>query len=738
MGDRYTTLKTWLGAIRFVPEWWGCPHAVGKQSISVPDDFFGINIASASDAACDDYVLSCLDELDIQAVRLTLSPDALSAHGFRFIDRLIAQGLDIMLCLVPATADAESMDVDADVADRWREFVQPVWTRCNGKVSGIEIGSTTNRRRWSGFNYERYRRAWQIAREVCVAGKTLLAGPNVSDFEPFHNVGLLKMMGRRPADIHTDNLFVERVVEPEAYDHRVAGRVFTHVLKLNLVKKAWILRSISQRFGCRRTYCTYACWDAGRAQRLHSRSTAKKADYLVRYLVIAAASAALDRVYWGPLIGFRDCLIDDGSGAYPPDERVSRYENVIWDPANYTREPGYEALAYLVSHLKGALLIRGCVGADGISEFDFKCRDGECVRIAWTRDRQVALLEKRYTQAFLDEARIFDCLGRLITRPLHVLCERPIYFVLPDSALLGDGGGATAMSPGGWGTQRLFAPYCADQECVPLDLTGWRGALMVKHASTFVSVMPDFTPESLESAPGREILRDSRNLVWSAEMKNYGEVVVKKIRVSGVKRLSYRFRASKARRQWNNAVEMSRRGVETPEPIAFLESKQQPGTDISYYVCRHIAEAWSAREAFRAFREGASGFRGYSRDDIYNAIAGFLRRTHRLKVYHRDLSAGNLLMRSDGQGDFELFLIDVGRSRVHRRRLRRYERVADLVRLCHPMDEENRDCMLEHYARHTGTTCTGVWRLAFRIYDWKQSLKGKIRNLKQISNGKSG
>ena len=56
----------------------------------MPPDFIGVNVASAEDPACDDFVAECLRELEIKLVRLTYSPSAEGTYTERFLDRLVA------------------------------------------------------------------------------------------------------------------------------------------------------------------------------------------------------------------------------------------------------------------------------------------------------------------------------------------------------------------------------------------------------------------------------------------------------------------------------------------------------------------------------------------------------------------------------------------------------------------------------------------------------------------------
>ena len=129
------------------------------------------------------------------------------------------------------------------------------------------------------------------------------------------------------------------------------GRAATDLLKLNLVKKARILQHIGARADCETLYCTYTCWTLKRLGRRNAWPERKQADYLLRYLVLAASSAAVARVYWGPLACHRDGLIDDGARDYPDIDQVSFYRQVRGKLGKLAIRPGFAALQHAVRRL---------------------------------------------------------------------------------------------------------------------------------------------------------------------------------------------------------------------------------------------------------------------------------------------------------------------------------------------------------------------------------------------------
>ena len=100
---------------------------------------------------------------------------------------------------------------------------------------------------------------------------------------------------------------------------------------------------------------------------------------------------------------------------------------------------------------------------------------------------------------------------------------------------------------------------------------------------------------------------------------------------------------------------------------------------------------------------------------------------HGRGVFFRDLSAGNLLLRRAGNGRIEFALIDTGRARIGVKGLAVRQRLADLMRLCHPLAWDGREELLRAYFA-AAKICFASWmQLAFHYYDWKHRIKKLLR-----------
>ncbi|MBT4522104.1 MAG: hypothetical protein HOC23_19065 [Halieaceae bacterium] len=699
---------------------------------TISDDFFGVNLAPGEDPAVDDYILAQLSELGLLHVRMDFSYCSFEGPAERLLHRLLGAGYRVFLNLLPPLVEAQNLTRDTDAQDRWMQFLRRVFHCYQNQVACFEIGNTPNRGRWSGFSSRSYITAWRIATAEAEGVELTLAGPNISDFEPLYNATYLAIMARfgRAPEIHTDNLFVERVIEPEAYDHRVLGRGATNLLRLNLIKKARILHLIGQRAGCEKTFCTYICWTTKRLARRSAWPDIKAADYLVRYLVLAATSGALGRVYWGPLICSRDGLIDSQDSAYPEIDQVSFYKEVRGQLNDFTIRPTFRALHHSIKRLGGAHCELATHQPNGLSLFKFSDRQGEAFHLCWTRDRLTWPLESIFDGQSLSSARFFDASGKPVKRPT-VICEHPLYIEFTDAEINPDL--ATAQGAASPGIIHLSSP--GHQSIAHRD-SEWIGAHMLRreHQLNDLDSAPSLFPEALLQLPEDAVLRDARNRLWNVQDPRgiYDAITIKLNRVTGIKRLSYRFRPSKGRRHWNNACEMLRRGIRTPTPIAFFDRPKSPGIRDSWYVCEFIPEAISSRQVYAALREGSIEFLGLTKDGWFDLLSKFICHMHDKQVLHRDLSAGNILLRRKPNGSIEPLLIDIGRAQVGQTtRLGDRHRLIDLIRICYKLRWPDRNLFIDTYESHMGRTFSPLWRIPFVYYDSKQGLKKWIKGSKK-------
>jgi len=566
-------------------------------------------------------------------------------------------------------------------------------------IALAEIGSTWNRRKWAGLPRASYLAFWRAAHESASRREIPVAGPNVSDFEPFWNAGLLQMLqdqGVGP-DWHSFDLLTERAGEPENWDPKVLGRRLAPVLKLDLVKKARLLASMSSRFGISRTMSSHSCWSLRRIGRLTDDVEEKQADYLARYCCLAAASGALSRLYWGPLIGQREGLIDDGTTEYPARPHVAFYGQVPGQVSNYRRRPAFHAFEAVTRLLRDSRCLSKSPSRQELQIHEFESRD-RVVHAVWTRDRRRAVLSNCYDGAALASACILTRDGTAVLRLTKLINESPLYLSWPKAQARTVRENARVLA------DLTFSRSVPDSIFLAEDRSG------ASTAPTMVTRLPD-------TNEGWTTLRNGRNRVLLGKIEGVADSVV-------VKQFGKKNR-SRALRSWNAANELIRRGIPTPEPVGFSEAKDSVP---SWYACRQF-DGMPVRRVFEALAAGSASYVDVPAREMFRAIVACLAHMHRRGVYFRDLSAGNLLVAfRPGPEELEFALIDTARARFRVKAVSRLDRMNDLKRLVHPLDWRSRRELLDAY-RDAADVAPPVWltEVLFAAYDFKHWVKNQCR-----------
>ncbi|MEP0202118.1 MAG: lipopolysaccharide kinase InaA family protein [Halioglobus sp.] len=713
-----------------VPSWLGT-SARPSTGHTIPTDFIGVNVASGCDSRTEDYILRSLRDLNIHNVRMHYTYESPNGPTQRLLDRLIDCGFSVMLCVFPELDRSQRLSQDSSLQDQWRLFLTDLFTRYENQVDIFEIGNTPNRRKWSAFTGHSVVTGWDIAQEVACEFSITLAGPNISDFEPLYNSFYLSLIGRSgqvPA-VHTDNLFVERVIEPEAYDHRALGRWLTRPAQLNMIKKARILQRLGQRHGSHKLICAYTCWTFQRLARRSLSPHTKQADYIVRYLVLAAASGALNRVYWGPLICHRDGLIDDACNEYPTIDQVSYYRQVKGDAEDFSRTPAFNAIATITKRLSGATIVRAQHDPFGASIFEFTGLAGDFFAIAWTRDRQCIRFSELLGAATKNITAISDARGEPHSG-LALINEHPLILDL-ESPL----GSLPKIAPSKRSAVQMNGPTL---QSLPWEAEGWRGdyCVTLPCQENESKLHEALSPAMLPSQPEIEVLRDARNRLWNIQdpRLNSRKITVKLNRVKGIKKFTYRFRPSKGLRHFSNACAMLRHGIATPAPIAYFERDNAPGIQNSWYLCEFIPGAFSAKDVYRALNGGDSHYRNLDASAWFKLLSEFVCRMHNMQIVHRDLSAGNLLISQQDDGSFTPMVIDIGRAWIWQgpgSKVFGWRRLQDLVRIAYKLNWQNREAFVRCYEQYWERQLPTLWRLGFVYYDYKQAMKKRLRALRR-------
>lgn len=692
------------------------PHAISA-------DFVGVCVATNQDPAVDDYVLAQVKALGLTRVRLDFTYGDLGNHNRRFLTRLLDEGLSVTLHVLPPFESAKHMHLP-EQQQAWQSFLLAVLDAFGERLSAIEIGNTVNRKRWSGYTWQGFMHAWAIAYPLIKARGITLIGPNVQDFEPFYNISLLKAFQAKKQlpDVHSDNLFVERAIEPERFDHRIFKYQWAKWFKYNLVKKARILQKIGQDYGVKSTVSSAAFWAIYRIQRFLPDGQQKQADYAARYFILLAASGAVTHANWGALICQREGLISDGltEADYPDLERVAHYARADGEWRNYQPHASFNAVKTVAAMLHGAEYLKPIASANGLEIHAFK-RGQTYFHAAWTINGHAYYLDSLYAASDLARASILHRDGHVLNQA-PLVTESPMYLAWDD-----------AHRPDVTWQQtkpiKLHA-HVHGQQYFAFKQDGWQGLLLANSAEQAHTMLASLHPETLKAPTKEHALRHARNAIWSvpdprADAKQ-NLTVKQPVKMYPHKALLDRFKPSKAQRSWDGAMELLRRGIATAMPVAYFEKMGDTTLKQNIYVCEFVESDFTIGQAFMAFSSSEVTFHGLTAEQVYQQFAHFCHTMHVRGIYFRDFSGGNILVKISPTKELSFSLIDTARLHSFDLGAPFNLRIADLTRALNKLHWPGRTRFMQIYLGLNGRQLSWRYQWPFYVYDFKVGLKRKI------------
>ncbi|MBP6655185.1 MAG: hypothetical protein KAX66_02945 [Propionivibrio sp.] len=694
-----------------------------KAGHVVPERFVGVGVAASDDPAVDDYILARLKEAGIWNVRLDFTYGDGERPASRLLKRLCADAFGVTLHFVQPLESARRME-QPDEREKWRDFLAETLDRFGQSVAMVEIGSTINRKRWAGYSLGGFLSMWEIAHQEIRSRGLLLAGPSVTDFEPLFNVGVLSLLRLRNQlpDIHTDNLFSERCTEPERYDHKVFGRFLARFARFNLVKKAVVLEKIGAAAGLPRLLSPAAFWTLPRIERMLPDSEEKQADYLARYMVLCAASGALEGAWWGPFVCHREGLIDEGDFPYPSMERITHYASVRGRVGELRERPALHALAAFNALIPGCGYAGRLSSGDGLEVHAFHA-EASVVHVVWTINGRAAVLKDIYADDDLRSASCRNRDGGLMSEQPTLVGESPLYLQWEGKPEVAIKQGAGVLS------DVAIHHHINGRAHFFVRENGWRGIVLARDEDEAKLLLEHIHPAQIGRPADDTTLRNARNAIWTIEDPRTAgaRLVVKQpVKMHPHKRLLDRFKPSKALRSWNGTCELLRRGVSAASPVAWFERESDPGLMQNYYLCEYVPAEFTARDMVGAFAAGQTSFAGVPEDEAYRQLAAYLLRMHGGGILFRDLSGGNILIHPGAAGKLVFSLIDTGRIRVFQKPLPLGARFADLVRICNKMHLAGRAKFLSIYLGALKLKLQWWQQWRFVAYDFKVAAKRRV------------
>ena len=127
-----------------------------------------------------------------------------------------------------------------------------------------------------------------------------------------------------------------------------------------------------------------------------------------------------------------------------------------------------------------------------------------------------------------------------------------------------------------------------------------------------------------------ELIFSGRNRLRRVTVGGADVVVKRYKRFNAVRKVTRRFRPSKARRAYHNALRLIELGIKTPAPLAYVEKRNAWGalTD-SYFIC-----AYAPMQPLKSVMHDRRAIESF---------ANFTARLHKLGIIHGDLNRSNVV-----------------------------------------------------------------------------------------------
>ncbi len=189
------------------------------------------------------------------------------------------------------------------------------------------------------------------------------------------------------------------------------------------------------------------------------------------------------------------------------------------------------------------------------------------------------------------------------------------------------------------------------------------------------------------------VIHNSRNVIKKINTGD-GTFVVKNFKGMYLfNRLAYSlFRQSKAARSYLHSAMLNEKGIATPPHVAWMDCYTMGLLTRSYFI--------SVFYPYRTLNQMIDYYEIYDKSlkqKLLNEFAAFVKKLHKLDIYHEDLSVGNILVIRTLEG-YDFALVDL--NRIKFRPIEFVEGLHNFAKLRMPADDLS--ALIREYARLSG------------------------------------
>lgn len=159
------------------------------------------------------------------------------------------------------------------------------------------------------------------------------------------------------------------------------------------------------------------------------------------------------------------------------------------------------------------------------------------------------------------------------------------------------------------------------------------------------------------------------------------------------------FRDSKAKKSYKNAIKLKELGLNTPDPIGYIEFFQYGFFKESFFIAKKYEYDFTIREPLRNKELK-------NRTEIIKQFVEFTFNLHQHDVYHKDFSAGNTLV-SIKENKYKFSIVDINRMEFKKVDLE--AGLNNFAKLW--LDEENIELISKTYAKLANVEYTKAYNL---------------------------